>query len=265
MGRQLKNPPVYFVIAQIRFNPILNLEEFIPAIQDKMRLGGFPDFKKNVIQQLVFSAGIPGGIPAGPSTVQSQTQFIFGNMAGTENYVLHNDSLSFQTTDYPTFSVFKEKLFNGIQIVHEIIQLGYIERVGLRYLDGVIPRAHESLSDYLAPEVSGLWNKLPDRLYAFCEAISQNTTGQLTARSFIQDGPFGIPNDLAGAIPKLKSKFADFTGLHAIIDNDASLERREAFSIETVKNILGGLKEKITISFDAMITPQARDYWDLES
>jgi uncharacterized protein (TIGR04255 family) len=263
MGRQLKNPPVYFVIAQIRFNPILSLEGFIPLIQDKMRLGGFPDYKKHVTQQLVFPVAGPGGQPAPSPTVQ--THFTFGNVLGTENYVLHNDSLSFQTTDYPTFSVFQEKLFNGIQIVHDIIQLGYIERVGLRYLDGVIPRANESLSDYLTPEVSGLWNKLPDRLYAFCEAISQNTTGQLTARSFIQDGPFGIPNDLAGAIPKLKPKFAEFTGLHAILDNDASLEKREAFSIETVENILGILKEKITISFDAMITPQARDHWDLES
>ena len=33
MGTPLKNPPVYFTVAQVRFNPILKLAEFLPAIQ----------------------------------------------------------------------------------------------------------------------------------------------------------------------------------------------------------------------------------------
>ena len=262
MGQPLKNPPVYFVIAQIKFNPILSLEGFIPQIQDTMRRGGFPDFKQTLIQQLVFSVGVPGGPPVAPSSVQSQPQFVFGNMEGTENYTLHTDSLSFQTTKYQTFQEFKTRLYTGIQIVHDVIQLQYIERVGLRYLDGVIPRADETLADYLSPEISGLWDKLPNNLYSFCEAISQDDIGQLTARSFIQNSPFSVPNDLAGTMPKLEDRFSTFTGLHAILDNDASLERREPFSVQTVQATLEQLKQKITVSFDAMVTPKARELWN---
>ena len=37
MGKKLANAPVYYTVAQVQFNPILNLDSFLPAIQAKMR------------------------------------------------------------------------------------------------------------------------------------------------------------------------------------------------------------------------------------
>ena len=48
MGQQMKNAPVYFTVAQVRFNPVLSLSTFIPVIQDSFRKRRYPDFKKAV-------------------------------------------------------------------------------------------------------------------------------------------------------------------------------------------------------------------------
>ena len=45
----MKSAPVFFTVAQVRFNPILSLDSYITAIQEHFRRNGFPDFKKVVM------------------------------------------------------------------------------------------------------------------------------------------------------------------------------------------------------------------------
>ena len=52
MSSRMKNAPVYFTIAQIRFNPILSLQSFVPGIQESFRKHGFADFKKALTMTL---------------------------------------------------------------------------------------------------------------------------------------------------------------------------------------------------------------------
>ena len=44
MGKKLTNAPVYYTVAQVQFNPVLDLDGYIPAIQSKMREAHFPGF-----------------------------------------------------------------------------------------------------------------------------------------------------------------------------------------------------------------------------
>ena len=48
MGKQWKNAPVYFVIAQVRYSPVLSLASYIARIQEDSRKVKFPDFKKGL-------------------------------------------------------------------------------------------------------------------------------------------------------------------------------------------------------------------------
>ena len=59
MGKKMKNAPVYFTVAQVRFNPVLNMEGYLPTIQERMRATNFPDFKRETIQQLILSFASP--------------------------------------------------------------------------------------------------------------------------------------------------------------------------------------------------------------
>ena len=48
----------------------------------------------------------------------------------------------------------------GLRTVHEVVDLSYTERVGVRYLDAVFPRTGEALSGYLNESLLGLLGKI---------------------------------------------------------------------------------------------------------
>ena len=56
MGTPLKNPPVYLTLAQVRFNPILKLADFLPSIQESFRQAGYPDFNRQRIISIQLTA-----------------------------------------------------------------------------------------------------------------------------------------------------------------------------------------------------------------
>jgi len=263
MGKKMKNAPVYFTVAQVRFNPILNMEGYLPTIQERMRATHFPDFKRETIQQLILQFGSPsdGGQAPKPSFVP-QARCVFGNIDRTTEFVLEHNALALQTTAYDISNMFFKMLLDGLGIVHDVLRLDFTERVGLRYFDAVLPKSNESLSDYLTPEVLGLSHKLDGKLsHSYSETVAMNTSGQLVSRIIIQDGRVGLPPEIMPLAPKLSPKFTEPEGRHAIIDIDAFCEQREAFSMEKLSLKLVELHAEIEKAFNATITQFALDAW----
>lgn len=264
MGKRMSNTPVYFTVVQVRFNPVLNMEGYLATIQEKMREVRFPDFKRAVIQQLIVpfaSSGDAGQVPT-PSFVP-QARCVFGNIEGTSEFVLENNALALQTTAYDTFEVFSNMLLNGLGIVHDVVRLDFTERIGLRYLDAVLPKTGESLNDYLTPEVLGLSNKLMgNMLHSVSETFTMNTIGQLISRVIIRDGRIGLPPELVSLAPPIDKRFTQQEGRHSIIDTDAFVENREAFSLDKLESTLQSLHEEILRSFRATVMPYALKAWE---
>ena len=144
MGPTREWAPVYFVLAQVRFNPILSLESFIDGIQESLR-HEYPDFQSQQTMTLVVAPGGPQGIAAPQKT--SQTRYLFGNMDKTAGFILDTASLAFQTTDYQGFPAFFEALRKGLTTAHDKVGLTFSERVGIRYLNAVYPGAEEKLGE----------------------------------------------------------------------------------------------------------------------
>ena len=78
MGEKMSNAPVYYALAQVRFNPLAALEQYIPAIQDSLRREGFPDFER-ILDCLNRSlCGTPQAAQvAVPPTLQPMTRYSF--------------------------------------------------------------------------------------------------------------------------------------------------------------------------------------------
>lgn len=264
MSKKMSNAPVYFTVAQIRFNPVLNMEGYIAAIQDKMRKSHFSDFKRETVQQLTipFASPSESGQAVTPSFVP-RARSVFGDIKGTTEFVLENNSLALQTTAYDTFESFSKTLLDGLEIVHGAIQLDFTQRVGLRYLDAVLPHEGGSLSDYLTPEVLGLALKLQQTTlsHSFSETVTMSSKGKLVSRVVIQDGPVGLPPELTTMAPRIDSRFTQFKGLHAIIDTDAFTEQREAFNVSELGECLVALHGEIQKSFELTVTPTALKRW----
>lgn len=260
---KLKLAPVYYTVAQIQFNPIEEMGSYLNTIQPAFRRLGFPDFKTQAFQRVVFAFNTAESGNAVPPSLASQSRYSFGNIDGTESFVLETNSLAFQTTNYDVFTTFSEKFLEGLRILHSAIELSFVERIGIRYLDAVQPTQNETLAEYLASEVLGLSGKLSG-LPAHSESVTvmNDDVGQLLSRVIIASGEIGFPMDIAATAPKINSRFTEAEGRHAILDTDSSYTQRFPFGIEEVTKRLKALKMKITQSFDATVTAYAKKIWD---
>ncbi|MDE1143515.1 MAG: TIGR04255 family protein [Paraburkholderia tropica] len=263
MGKKLSNAPVYYTVAQVQFNPILNLDVYVPGIQAQMREKHFPDFRQDVVQRLVLPVGMvePGQLAAPTLTPQSRYQF--GNISGNARFVLEPNALSFQTTAYETFEAFSKTLVTGLGVVHDAIRLDFIERIGLRYLDAVQPSGEkESLRDFLVSEVLGLSLRGDvQHQHSVSETVVATPAGQLISRVLIRHGQIGLPLELTALAPTIDPRFTQRTGLHAIIDTDASTTKREAFDLPNVETQLEALHGEIDKCFKAIVTEHALSAW----
>lgn len=263
MRKKLTNAPVYYTVAQVRFNPVLDLDGYIAAIQSKMREAHFPDYKKEVFQQIVlpFGGGEQGQMAA--PTITPQARYQFGDIAGRTLFLLENNALSFQTASYDTFDTFSKIFLNGLSMLHEALRLDFVERIGLRYLDAVQPsKAGETLREFLVPEVLGLALRGEGQLqHSVSETIVLTSAGQLVSRVFIRNGRVGLPIELVGFAPTIDARFTQHESLHAIVDTDASISQREVFDLSKVKVQMTALHDEIVKSFKAMVTEHAMAAW----
>ena len=264
MGKKLSNAPVYYTIVQVQFNPIMELDQYINRIQSRMSENGFPDFKRQIIQQFVLPMGNIQPDQITTSGLTPSYRFLFGDMVGSSMFMLANNSLSFQTTSYESFDKFALCFMEAIAIIQATLPVKFIERIGIRYLDAIQPKNEgETLGDFLIPQVMGLSTR--DNLtlnQSFSETISITPKDQqVISRVIIRNGDIGLPLDLNDSAPKIAPRFATINGLHAIIDIDASVMHRDLFDLLEIKGHVGSLHSEIEEAFTAIVSPYALDAW----
>lgn len=266
MSAKLKNAPVFFVLGQIQHNPLLSLEGYVPTIQESMRKQGYPGFQRsarvafNLNQAMSKGNGAPAEMPTERVEI-----FEFTNLDATSGFVMTANALSFQTTDYHHFEAFWAELSKGLSILSTAVGgLNFVERLGLRYLDAVVPRAEESLADYLVPHLLGLPTCMPEAqfAYSFSESLLvAEGIGSVTSRAVIQDAAIGFPPDLQPLSLKLLERFRSIRGEHAILDTDSSLVDRKPFDIEEIANHMNKLHDLSSGTFKASVVPHAVGVW----
>ncbi len=262
MGTPLKNPPVYFTVCQVRFNAILKLGEFLPSIQENLRRAGYPAYNVQNSFVLQMVAQPKKSEPPVQPVPMPHESFFFGNLDKTHVFALDSQSLTLQSTNYGCFEDFLEEFLKGLRIVHEAIQLAFTERVGLRYLDRVMPISGEDLSLYLVPEVHGVNRHLGGQpMYSYSEAMNQIGDVRLRARVVIQSGELAFPPDLQPNDMAVDKRFVEYVGPSAILDNDGFVEARNSFTLETVAKQLTEIHAVVDDAFKATATKHAFTAW----
>ncbi len=265
MGQKMKNAPVYFTIAQIRYNPVLSLDSYIPGIQECLRKAGYPDFQQGAVMTFNLAPVAGGNDAQGQApTIVHVARYVFSNMERTRAFILEHNALSFQATKYDTFEAFSGELLKGLDILHKAVALDYSERVGVRYLDAVVPRSGEKLNEYLVREVLGVATRMKgvEVQHSFSETLVRiPPIGNVTARTIMQVGRPSFPPDLQPIGLKTDERFEHFSGHHAIIDTDGSFEGREAFDLGTLKGRLFSIHDEISKTFRATVTDHAMAVW----
>jgi uncharacterized protein (TIGR04255 family) len=181
----------------------------------------------------------------------------------THTFVLNPNALTLQSTRYGRFEDFSAQFLKGLALVHDVVQLDFTDRVGLRYLDYVAPRPNDSLDQYVVPEVRGLGARLDGKaVHSFSETFSRAGDVQLRSRVLIQDGGLAFPPDIAPEGMKIDDRFLGYSGHHATLDTDGFIEGRMAFSTPAVGEQLGTIHRVISAAFKAAVTEHAFKVWD---
>lgn len=261
----MSNAPVYYALAQAHFNPVAAMAKYVDQIQDRLRREGYPLFEPQQFMQLVVPR--PGqGQPQEPQ-IQQAVSWLMTRSDRTAGFILGPATITYHTTHYQTHNEFIPELLRGLTAVHDSVALDHVSRLGLRYLDAVLPRTGETTEQYLVGGLHGIdFNAV--RQHTMTESVFATDTrplvpkGTLVVRVYRAVAPLGFPPDMLPTGLAIAPQFEiKEPREHAIIDTDHYVEGRMAVKLDKLNEQLLSLHGTIKSVFGATTTDHARSAW----
>jgi uncharacterized protein (TIGR04255 family) len=255
---QLSNSPLLLVVAQVRFSSVLQMAKFIPEIQERLRGQGFPKFRPAQQQNLQI------GPPGTPLANQSPTLlWEFLDRDDRKSIVVETDSVAFIATDYSVFESFRYGLEIALSAVSDVAKPNLRERIGLRYVNLVIPRSGKHISDYIGTELLGM---SPPQLSVKpvnygSVMLSQSEVGTFVFRCTCpMQGPT-IPPDVR--LLGLKTdKPLSLESEFCVLDFDHFNEGTKDFDVGSILSDFDQLHDLLDRSFRLAVKKEALQEWE---
>jgi uncharacterized protein (TIGR04255 family) len=257
MGRKMRNPPIFYTIAQVQFSPFLQMTKIVSDIQASLRKK-YPDFRQDKMANFILQFG-----PQGPIQQQGGDRWHFIDAKNSSGFILRNEALVFHTTAYETSEVLFECVLEGIGAVNKYAELGFVESVAIRTLDAVVPEGGTALRKYLKPAVRGFSEEFDGQLK---QSVVESTwdippNGVLISRSAIVQGGLGVPMDLFPLSLELKPSIRTLNVQHAVLDNDRQEKGRFDYNLDQIHERLVTVKKGASLAFSKAVTPFALEQW----
>ncbi len=253
---KLPRAPLIFVLAQVRFSPVLKMESYVPDIQEYMRHHGFPKYRVETIQNIMIGSG---------TKTEVTRRWIFDDAESCRQVILTTDALTFQTTTYDTFDGFVSDFTTVAQPLADHAKVERIEQIGLRYVDLLTPIDGISTGELLRPGLRGVpAASLGSENMVFSFALqAQTPPGVLTVRSIqLLNIESLLPPDLGEvslAFPKWALKAQDTR----VLDFDHISRTNLSFSGASLSQELGELHKYTDMAFRSFVTEEAFQAWSL--
>lgn len=259
-----KDPPLYYSLAQLIFNEIPSLEQSIPDIASSMSEMSFTDYQKMEIDSVEFS--VTQGSDAKIHTTKKQ-QWNFFNKSNKSVFSLNTNSLVFATTEYQGRDHFTQEVMKGINVVNSVKKLDFIDRIGLRHIDLIIPPTDKSVYEYISSNLHGVKvDSTLKKTSQTTESIYSDDVHWVVCRTLFRDFPSGLiqPDSFMGLI---QLNVADKFNLPsqqevACIDMDSFVQHRIMdFDLEDIKKNLLNLRLIMDPVFKNSVSKTALEQW----
>lgn len=174
--KKLKNQPLKLVIAEFKYTPVLQIEEYIPKFQDNIRKA-YPMMQESAEQ--VFQVQ-PNSIK---TDLIKRWSFISADKLNAVD--ITRERMIYYTSDYPRFEGFSSKCENILDILNNVIEPELSTRIGLRYCDLVVPEDKEKITDLIDSQLTfpDTIKKLGVPAYQRNESLVNTKEGTLAIRS----------------------------------------------------------------------------------
>jgi len=252
----LTHPPILLALVQVRISPILQMEAFIPKIQEELRSNGFPQFKK-ITQGALIAA------PGAPNLMQNPLFFWeFASKNERRNIVVGTESIAFTVTDYSTFEDFQEGIAVALSTIHEIVTIPLVTRVGFRFVNVITAAPGKSLGAYVRPELLGLplTDRAVQRIGNGSQLVCRSGSGFFILRSSCAErGPVLSPDVQLFSLKTDRPSVMDEE--FCVLDLDHYIERNADFNTKEVLKDLSGLHDLLENTFLTAVTKEALEEW----
>lgn len=268
-----KKAPVFFTIAALRHEPIPAFESlYWPKVHDQLRKNGYSG-NVEVEDAPIFGHGLPAALQL-PAEMKSRTWTVFTPERHQAFSFSDSGVFSYHTSQYTTrhdlFAAFQE----GLEVLHNHLQLQTYLGVGVRMLDLVRPSdTDQQFADYLQPSLMGFLGLPPIRDNWNPEITSLHQRfvdgdAEVAARFDCLPNNFGIQMDLFAAVKghALPEFVMAAPGRpHGILDIDSHThdQQPKPFDVDVVIDALAQHKNRISSTFYAATTPVAHTHWGL--
>lgn len=256
----LSHSPLALVLCQVRFASIRNIEQYIPKLQDTLRQNRFPIDKSTPVRELLIDS------ISGKVSQQHRQHWEFRTYDETWSCIVNESAVVFQTTKYNNFDDFCDQLSMIMNHLSNIIGSLIVERIGLRYINVILPHSTESWRDYLIREFHGLQNEViapENTLFTARTVIDTDEHHTLIIQLHQNRERQVLPSDLLAHHPRLQethNALRDNT-LITLLDIDHFLIRRHRFDTEVIVSSLERLHESIDTIFLDVVTEHALATW----
>ncbi|MEX0709564.1 MAG: TIGR04255 family protein [Woeseia sp.] len=251
--RKLARQPLVFALAEFRFSPVLQIEEYIPKFQEALR-------NKYPLPETLQEQSVQ--INAGGFAISAKMRWAFISADRHSAVSLDQERLIFFTTAYPRFEGFAESCLSALAPLRDVVKPDLLMRVGLRYGDLVRIGEDEKLEDYVDPYFGypKLAEPLGEPLHQRDEVVIRTKIGRLKIRSLYGHSELVCMPDLQGIsiLPKADSEPSE----RILLDFDHiwfGEESPQTFDLDRIEDILGKLHETARKAFWRITTDDAKD------
>ena len=253
-SQKLPRAPLIFVLALIRFTPVLKMAGCVPDIQDRLRKQGFPKYRHESVQNIMIGSPLP---------VETISRWVFESSDNQTQVVLTTDALAVQTTSYETFDKFLVDVKNAFQPLADYARPDSIQQIGLRYVDLLTDIDDIGCGDLLQPGLRGVSDGLMGaKTTAFSFVFqSEIPSGMLSVRSLQALGMQGfLPPDLG----QVSLTFPDRVGVAQnprVLDFDHVMQKNLPFEWDHLESQLRELHGYSSSAFRSFVTTEALNAW----
>lgn len=255
---RLTNAPVVYVLAQVRFSAITKLgEKYIPNIQERLR-GDYPRYQEFRAEEMAIQVGGAGQV----MEVVKHPRWEFSDRANQSGFVVLQEAITYHTTAYTTFEEFLEKLRIGLTQIQEELHIALTTRVGLRYVDLIVPDEGENLDSYVTERLLGFpldkISATPGQQQTI--AMTKTNDGNLVLRFRQSHNEVTLPQDLIdNTLTPCRTPPKDRP--QAILDTDHYSSIDKDFKVEDVADRLVRLHDVTSDAFKTIVTEYAWKKW----
>lgn len=256
---QWPNAPLALVLAQIRFEPLLDIEAISKAFHEKVE-SAFPRVQTS--QRLPFFP-IPGGAEASVPPNPQMVVFDFMNAGRTKAIRLESNALTYSVTEYLKYEGHFENEWGQAVEALSSLKRPFVTRLGLRYVDFILPAEGALPSDYVASPLGAaleIEGGKPKSQYSMVDY--EMMQGALRIQYFQQVGQPLLPPDLQGPLAPPALTFDRADDLTAILDTDRMMDVGNHFSHDEIMSSFSSMHSDLSGMFKRIITEHAKKEWN---